>query len=118
MVKGIGTDIVEVSRFRDKPYETNKSFYEKMFTYKEIEYCLSYNDPYPHFAVRFAGKEAVLKAIGGSVIKNILDIEIANDESRKPYVITALTKNEILISLSHCENYATATVIVSSKEYI
>ena len=38
---GIGTDIVEINRFREKFLNKNKSFYQKIFLKEEIEYCLN-----------------------------------------------------------------------------
>ena len=45
--QSIGTDIEEVSRFRNKKFYENKSFYKKIFTDDEIDYCLGKIDPYP-----------------------------------------------------------------------
>ena len=63
----IGIDIVKVSRFRNKKYNSNQKFYETIFTIKEIKYCLKYKDPYTHFAGKFAIKEAVKKSIKENV---------------------------------------------------
>ena len=41
---GIGIDIVKVSRFKNKPYLSNKKFYSKIFTNNEIKYCLNFKD--------------------------------------------------------------------------
>ena len=54
----IGIDIVLIDKFSKMPYIENKEFYSKIFTDKEIEYCMKFNDPYPHFAGKFALKEA------------------------------------------------------------
>ena len=62
-LQSIGTDIEEVSRFRNKKYSENKSFYKKIFTDDEIDYCLGKIDPYPHFTARFCAKEATIKAL-------------------------------------------------------
>ena len=37
---GIGIDIVKVTRFKNKPYLSNKNFYKKIFMDSEIKYCL------------------------------------------------------------------------------
>ena len=59
----IGIDIVDIDRFRKKSFIENESFYEKIFTDLEIKYCRKFSDPYPHFAGKFALKEAVQKSI-------------------------------------------------------
>ena len=52
----IGTDIVQISRFK-KSIETNtEKFLQKIFTSQEIEYCNSYSDPYIHFSGKYAAK--------------------------------------------------------------
>ena len=56
----LGIDCTEISRFRD--YHNDKLF-KKIFTEKEIKYCLSKSQPSQHFAVRFAAKESVYKAL-------------------------------------------------------
>ena len=64
---GIGIDIVDINRFKEIPYKEKITFYEKIFDKKEIEYCLQFKDPYPHFAGKFAVKEAVIKSINDKI---------------------------------------------------
>ena len=106
---GIGIDIIDINRFRDTPYKEKITFYEKIFNKKEIEYCLQFNDPYPHFAGKFAVKEAVKKSINEN--ESLLNI-ITNHINKKPTVIIS-EKNEykFLVSISHEKNYAAGIVI-------
>ena len=60
---GIGIDLVEINRFKERPYNANKSFYKKIFSEEEINYCLKFSDSYRHFAGKFALKEALIKSI-------------------------------------------------------
>lgn len=116
----IGTDIIEISRIKKSIEDTDNKFIERVYTNKEIEYCESKkSQKYQHYAVRFAGKEAVFKAIS-SMLKNKFevdwkDIEILNDSSGRPYVNILKSKISdkinIDISLSHCKEYAVANVI-------
>ena len=116
----IGTDIIEISRIKKSIEDTDNKFIERVYTNKEIEYCESRkSQKYQHYAVRFAGKEAVFKAIS-STLKNKFeidwkDIEILNDSSGRPYVNILKSKISekinIDISLSHCKEYAVANVI-------
>lgn len=116
-----GTDIIEISRIEKAINKEKYDFINRIYTDKEIEYCESKNDnKYEHYAVRFAAKEAVFKAIS-SLLKNKYDIgwkniEILNSKDLKPivnfldYDITGI-KN-IDVSLSHCKEYAIAMVTV------
>ena len=116
----IGTDIIEISRNKKSIEDTDNKFIERIYTNKEIEYCESRkSQKYQHYAVRFAGKEAVFKSIS-SMLKNKFevdwkDIEILNDSSGRPYVNILKSKISdkinIDISLSHCKEYAVANVI-------
>jgi len=118
MIKGIGIDIIEIKRIKGVIEKFGEKFYERILTDKEIEYCKSFKaKPEPHFAGRFASKEAYSKALGTGISKsfNWKDIQILNDEKGKPY-IEHLTENEysngkFYISISHTDEYASAVVI-------
>ena len=58
-----GVDIVEVGRMRNI-LERRESFEKKVFTSHETSFCFARLNPFPHFAARFAAKEACLKALG------------------------------------------------------
>jgi len=110
----IGIDIEEIKRF--KKLLKDKKFIERIFSKDEIEYCLSKKkNSVQHFAVRFAGKEAVWKAINKSKKLTITDISFKNSISGKPlvYIKNKITKN-IEVSFSH-SNTAVVAVAVSTK---
>lgn len=113
----IGVDNVAISRF-DKILLSNSAFLNRCFTPKEQEYCLSKIDPSPHFAVRFAVKEAVIKALSGfDLFLEHKKIEITNDAKGRP-IINYLTDEPSYsnlntdVSLSHSETSAIAFVVV------
>ena len=56
---GIGIDIVDINRFRKLDYKQNISFFERIFTKSEINYCRKFQNSAEHFAGKFAVKEAV-----------------------------------------------------------
>lgn len=60
---GIGTDIEEVQRFENMSEPSFTAFLKRNFTKNELDYCLSKDAPAPHLAARYAGKEAVIKAL-------------------------------------------------------
>ena len=115
-----GIDIIEIERIKNSIEETEGKFCEKVYTEKEIEYCESKNmQKYQHYAARFAAKEAVFKAISPFLENKYdigwKDIQVSNDENGKPY-IEILNKNikelnNIDISISHCKQYAVASVV-------
>ncbi len=119
MIKGIGNDILEIDRIRQTIEKHGTHFYQKIFTEKELKYCLEHKDSATHLAGRFSAKEAIAKALGIGFGKSISfrDIEITNDELGRPVVEFSNSVNEsfhfpqILISISHCKKYANAVAL-------
>ncbi len=119
-VLGVGTDIIEIERIEEAIGRHGDRFLNRLFTEKEKKYCLRYKKPGTHFAGRFAAKEAILKAFGTGLQKEMTwkEIEIVNDRQGKPEVHLSerlkkiMAMDHIFISISHCESYATATAIV------
>ena len=111
--KQIGIDIVDIERFRRKTIEKNKTFYNKIFTDMEIKYCQKFSDPYPHFAGKFALKEAVQKSIQEDMI--FKKIETYHENSRPKIKIESKeVKYDFLASISHEKKYAIA-ITISNK---
>lgn len=120
MVKGVGVDIIEIERVR-QVIETYQRFVPRIFTSGEQGYCLSRPKSYLHFAVRFAAKEAAMKALGtGSEGVKWTDFEVKRKEKGQPFVCLsgqALDKakekgiEEILVSLSFNHSQAIAMAI-------
>jgi len=106
---GIGIDIVEINRFRKMPFKEKITFYDKIFNKKEIEYCLQFKDPYPHFAGKFAVKEAVIKSINEN--ESLLNIITEKINKKSTVSITEKNKFEFLISITNEKNYAVNVVI-------
>ncbi|MFH0861129.1 MAG: holo-ACP synthase [Candidatus Altiarchaeota archaeon] len=111
----IGIDCVDTSRFEEDTSLDN-AFLKKIFTEKEIKYCMGKSKPSQHFAAKFAGKEAVVKALS-SFNKKIAynEVEIINDDKGTP-LGKLLNHNtgefDIRISLSHSINLAVAVAII------
>ena len=111
--KQIGIDIVDIERFRKKNFIENESFYKKIFTDLEIQYCRKFSDPYPHFAGKFALKEAVQKAIQENTV--FRKIETFHSNSRPKIIIKNQEKKyKFIISISHEKKYAIA-IAISNK---
>lgn len=118
-----GTDIIEIDRIKESIENIGEKFLNRVYTKKEIEYCESKKiQKYQHYAVRFAAKEAVFKAISQQIKDKYSicwkDIEIINDEQGRPKVnikgIDTIHMQEIDISMSHCKQYAVANVVAIS----
>ena len=107
---GIGIDLVEIKRFKQLSFSENQSFYKKNFSDDEIDYCMKFNEPYRHFAGKFALKEALIKSIDKKI--SLSEIETSHFDS-KP-IVKILEDNEnyrFLASVSHENEFAIAVVI-------
>lgn len=116
----IGVDITDISRFAKLNRKKDRLFLGRIYTPNEIQYCFSKAKPAQHLAARFAGKEAIVKALKGlEITAYYKQIEISNDESGIPKVKLnnkrLSNKFDILLSLSHCEDKAIAFAIVHKK---
>ena len=107
---GIGIDISQISDFKKIPYEDKPDLYKKIFQQSEINYCLQYKDPYPHFAGKFALKEAVKKSINENIYISKI---ITSHQDSKPTIKLFDCKNDYIFraSISHENNHAIAIVI-------
>ena len=72
----VGVDLIEIPRIA-RALERYPGFRERCFTDAERAYCDSKPNPPQHYAARFAGKEAVGKALGSGVRFTWREIEIA-----------------------------------------
>ncbi len=112
----VGTDIVDVKRIGR--LIGDKRFVEKIFSGEEIRYCRPKKNAAQHFAVRFAAKEAVWKALGHVLNgKGIAHREICvrRTASGQPTVKFSSRlknyENKISLSLSHTKDHAVAVAI-------
>jgi holo-[acyl-carrier protein] synthase len=120
----VGVDLIEIERIR-RALERYPGFRERCFTEAERAYCDSRKNPAQHYAGRFAGKEAVGKALGFGVARAFAwtDVEIAGRP--KPSVrlsgrVAALAANagagSIDLSLTHSRELAAAICVVTNVE--
>lgn len=120
-----GTDIVEVGRIKDSIEKLGQNFLNIIYTPAEIEYCEGKKmSKYYHYAGRFAAKEAIYKAVS-QLLDHKFDIswqnaQIINNKNGNPKVefldIKLNNIKDIDISISHCKEYAVATVIVTTNK--
>ncbi len=121
-IVGTGIDLVEVPRFRQSVKRWGIRFLDRLFTPEELAYCRSYKDPHEHLAVRFAAKEAVVKAIGApkGLALEWKDLEIIRASSGQPGVrfkgsMSRWKKLKVYLSLSHTKEYAVASAVVCTQ---
>lgn len=117
---GIGVDLVEVDRFRAALLRTPR-LAERLFTAEERSYAQRRLDPTERFAVRFAAKEAVMKALGvGLGAFSFRDVEVVNDDLGAPTLkltgeadrlAKSLGVSEWRITLTHTRHMAEAIAV-------
>ena len=116
-----GTDIIEIKRIQEALEKYEDKFKNEVFTENEIKYCESHkNQKFQHYAARFSAKEAIFKAISSKLNNNYCwkDFEILNNNNGKPEVNLKIKIDElesIDISISHCKEYAVASVVALFK---
>jgi holo-[acyl-carrier protein] synthase len=121
MIIGTGIDLIEIRRV--KVAMERPQFIRRVYTPAEQAYCESRGrQSAASFAARFAGKEAVMKALGTGLAGGTWqDIEILPDERGRPEVLLRgsfaklaekLGVTGIFISLTHAQDYAAADVVL------
>jgi holo-[acyl-carrier protein] synthase len=108
----IGIDLIEVSRFKKLDKKAKGAFLSKIFTKKEIAYCLSHAEPAVHLAGIFAAKEAMSKAAGTKRYP-LIEIEIRHDKVGAPEAWHKGRKMRGQISITHTRSLAAAVALSS-----
>jgi holo-[acyl-carrier protein] synthase len=119
-IRGLGTDLVEIDRFRTA-LARRARLADRLFTEGERAYADGQHDPVPSLAARFGAKEAVMKALGiglGSFAFH--DVEVLRAESGAPVLALRGGAAELAeqrgvrawqVSLSHTDATAMAVVL-------
>ncbi len=118
-----GIDLVKVARMEQAIRRSGKNFLDRIFSPEEQAYCGSKRMRFEHYAVRFAAKEAVLKALRARPKKGqkLSGIEVKRLATGKPYIELSAearrrfripAKAQVELSLAHEREYAIATVVV------
>jgi holo-[acyl-carrier protein] synthase len=116
--------MASASRLRQAVGEDGSHFEHRVFSAAEIAYCRGKKDPFPHFAARFAAKEAYGKALGSGLgpSGDFTEIEVVHGPKGAPEIrlsgravelFRLSGGREIHLSLSHEGDFAIASVIVS-----
>ncbi|OEG00247.1 hypothetical protein BHF71_05520 [Vulcanibacillus modesticaldus] len=122
MIYGIGIDVVRIKRIEEILIRNEEHFLKKILTEKERQLYPKERMKRAEFvAGRFAGKEAVAKALGTGIGSKLKwkDIEIGRLASGQP--IVKLNDDKLVgdftihISISHTDDLAMAKVIIEQK---
>ncbi|WP_075618273.1 holo-ACP synthase [Paenisporosarcina indica] len=126
MILGIGTDLVEIQRISKAYNRRSIGFVKRILTvkeFKEFHRLDSEKRKMEWLSGRFAAKEALAKAVGTGIGKqvNLKDIEISCDSLGKPDLVLSdkvralYPENTIYhLTITHTENNASAFVIIES----
>lgn len=117
----IGVDMIEIERIRRAL--TRSGFRERCFTEAEREYCDSRPNPAESYAARFAGKEAVGKALGCGIHFTWKEVEIVGRpkpsvrlSGRTAAFAEKVSAGAIDLSMTHSRELATAVCVVAARE--
>jgi holo-[acyl-carrier protein] synthase len=116
---GIGADIIEISRIKSVLLRHGDRFIERILTDEERSYCGGMAHPEKHIAARFAAKEAVSKCFTTGIGSELgwKSVSVYHGPRHQPLVrldsqgetlLAHVGATQILLSLSHTENYAMA----------
>ena len=88
MIFGVGTDIVEYARVEATFDRFGEHFVQRILMAEEIELFRRSKQPVRFLAMRFAGKEATVKAMGTGFRHGVWlrDVGILNDDWGRPIV--------------------------------
>lgn len=121
MIHGIGIDMVKVERMKKAVERWGERFLRRVFTDDEIAYAYKKAEPWPSLSVRFAAKEAFIKAAGSELPVLLTEVEVLNTASGRPFIRVkggagALFEQESIrcthVSLSHEREYGVACVVL------
>ncbi len=124
-VLGLGVDIVEIDRMA-AALARQPRLRERLFSESERSYCDARSRPEVHYSLRFAAKEAVLKALGtGFSGMRFTDVEVARDAGGRPMPVlhgraaeraSELGIIEMHLSLSFTHTTAVASAVAITED--
>ncbi len=126
MILGSGVDLCEVPRIEAAVARYGSRFLERIFTAREIAYADRKANRFERYAVRFAAKEAGMKALGVGWTGGIAwrDFEVVNLPSGRPTlnfhgraaeIAAKLGVRHVALSLTHTKEQALAMVILEGE---
>ena len=121
MIRGVGIDLLEISRM--EPKLKNEAFLNRVFTQTEQTYFFGRGKMAASSAAAiFCAKEALGKALGIGLAIPLLEMEVTHGERGEPFITLCGDAAEryaayrFLLSLTHTETTAGAVVIAEGTE--
>lgn len=126
MVVGLGVDLFDVARMEAELRKADPGFTHQLFTHNEIARCERQRQPAQQFALCFAAKEAIAKALAGDepVALSWPDIDIRGDPGGEHEVVLhgrararadTLGVRRILLSVARARGVALASAVLESS---
>ena len=117
MIVGHGIDIEELASIQNA-VEKRKGFAQRVLTDKEMERFASLKGrrQIEYLAGRWSAKEAFSKAMGTGIGKlGFQDLEVLNNERGAPYFSKSPFSGKVWLSISHTDQFVTASVILEEN---
>lgn len=122
-IRGVGIDAIEIDRVAEALARYGERFERRVFTEAEIAYCRRRRNPAPHFAGRFAVKEAGMKALGTGWSRGVQwrDLEVQRGAGGPPRLVfhgaadrrfASIGGQTSLVTITHSRTLAIAQVIL------
>lgn len=121
-IVGIGLDATDIPRVERAIARYGDRFVHRIFTGAEIAYCSSKHRPAPHYAARFAAKEAAMKALGTGLARGVTwrDIEVVRGGGPPRLVFRGAAlahfqsrgATSSLLTITHADTLALAQVML------
>ena len=104
----VGIDIVAIERFK-KIKKEDRDAWRSTFTNSEWGYAFEGSDPASRLAGIYAGKEAVMKAVGAEIMGKFDRIDIVHTPERRPLVqLSEHAPSSVSVSIAHDGGFAIA----------
>jgi holo-[acyl-carrier protein] synthase len=125
-ILGIGLDATDIPRVEKAIARYGDRFLHRIFTEAEIAYCSAKYRPAPHYAGRFAAKEAAMKALGTGLTRGVTwrDIEVVRGGGPPRLTFRGaalehfrrLGATSSLLTITHADTLALAQVVISRTD--
>jgi holo-[acyl-carrier protein] synthase len=123
---GIGLDATDIPRIDKAIARYGDRFIHRIFTEGEIAYCSAKHHPAPHYAGRFAAKEAAMKALGTGLTRGVTwrDIEVVRGGGPPCLLLRGgalrhfqkLGATSSLLTITHADTLALAQVLIFTTD--
>lgn len=127
MIVGVGLDLEDIADFGRTLRDSGEAFLQRVYTEREVAYCQSQPHACQSYAVRYAAKEAAMKALGIAGLEGLKwrDFEIVATPGGAPELLLSglaaatakrLQVQRLVVSLTHSRSTAGAVVVAEGGE--